>query len=151
MKLKNYTSLFLLWMIAGLFVACSNSRETLAEESSLTDYDSASDAPGAYNATTTEVVTAKNRLREQLNQHLDKVDDQIEALEDEAKNLSANAKASYQKTVDDLDIQRERIVGQYRRLDEASSDNWEEVKTEISEVMQDVDQKMTNLVAELKQ
>jgi chromosome segregation ATPase len=149
MNARNYLFYTLLAGSTVLGASCSNTRETLTEDSTVTGYESEA-VPGAYNATSAELLNQKAELRNSLNDQLDKVDEQIEALEDEAKSLSASAQDSYQKTIDDLDVQRERIVDQYRQLDAASSTSWDNVKDEIGEVMQDVDQKMTTLVAELK-
>jgi parvulin-like peptidyl-prolyl isomerase len=130
--------------------ACTNSRGALSDDADDVVYEDLADVPGAYSMKASEEVrTEKEELTTALNQRLDKVDQRIEKIEDEAKALSASARQEYEQIIDKLDKERERLVAEYKSIENATDDEWKDVKNEIQEVMNDVDQTVDNHVASL--
>ncbi|EMR00990.1 sll1863 family stress response protein [Cesiribacter andamanensis] len=147
--------------LLSLTAACSSGRESLAEGPvSFTqpeapteiEYDQANNELfGAYHSISDEVWQEKEVLNSELDQQLVAVDLKIEEVEDQAKNVPAAAKQAYEQVVDDMDTERERLVEQYQRINAATDENWEEVKSGVREVIQDVSLAVTNLATTLDQ
>lgn len=130
---------------------CTNSRESLGEDTgNEVVYENVADIPGAYVKDSEEVRKEKEGLRAELNQQLDKVDEKIEAVEDKAKSLSASAQQEYQQVIDRLDVEREKLVAEYKTIENATDDTWQDVKSEVKGIMQEVDTTVTELTQDLE-
>ncbi|AHM61302.1 hypothetical protein D770_15240 [Flammeovirgaceae bacterium 311] len=130
--------------------ACTNSRG-LAEADDPVVYEDLANIPGAYNLKASDEVRAdKEKLNEELNQKLAQVDQRIEALEDKAKTVPDAEKLRYAQVIEQLDEEREKLVAEYNTIQAATDDEWDDVKSEVREVMNNVDQSVTNLAARLE-
>ena len=131
--------------------ACTNSREIADDGDNQVVYENASDIPGAYYVKASdEVRQEKQELRNELNEQLNKVDLQIEKLEDKAKSVSATARQEYDQVIDQLDKERERLVAEYKNLEDATDDTWENVKGRVKGVMGTVDKKVSDLASRIE-
>ena len=130
-------------------LSCTNSRESISEDNGIV-YENVSDIPGAYTKVSSEVRQEKEDLRLTLNQQLDKVDQEIEDLEDKSKTVAEDLRMDYNKIVDQLDRERERLVAEYKNIENATDDTWQGIKSRVEKTMEEVDRSVTDLAASLK-
>lgn len=152
-QLANLWKLFGTTALAAALIgtsACTNNREALTEDTNQVIYEDLADVPGAYSLKASdEVRNEKEELTAELDRKLNQVDDRIEAVEDEAKTVSATERQRYEQIIDQLDEERERLVAEYETIRAATDDEWDDVKGEVREVMNDVDQSVNNYAARL--
>ncbi|MEN0049537.1 MAG: hypothetical protein AAF806_20925 [Bacteroidota bacterium] len=89
----------------------------------------------------------KEEFRVQANQAIDEVFAKIEELKTKSADVETEAKATYEKSIADLEAKSTEMKNQYEALRDSADEKWEEVKAAFSDASASFEEGFSKIAA----
>jgi len=134
-------------MLGGTMISCSeNEREEVGKDMQTLEEQTAEQ----LERTREELRVQREAFVEQANARIEKNQNDIDDLRMVAATKSADAKVEYEKAIEDLRVENERLKARIEQNRQATAENWEKFKEEFNHDMNNLGQSVQDLFRDNK-
>lgn len=133
---------------AGAKNSASVTQEKQVEEA-LPEQDSVSEDSEVESEEQTEVVAVwdaeREELRKNIKSEIDIIETKIDELKGEIDGAGPDVRTRCQRAISELRYERAKLNGQLKRLGSANKENWEKLKSRITNAVQATDERVSQV------
>jgi uncharacterized coiled-coil DUF342 family protein len=96
------------------------------------------------------VFEEKNQFEQDVNEGISKLDDEIQNLQQEADLSTEQTKQMYNERISELKTYRDNLNSKIKDIAAVTEENWEDFKTEITSVWNDVENSYDQMAREIE-